>query len=135
MLRRERRAIGPNHDGGFRRGRDGRQHAVAKIAVRLVSKLDGERALRDGVDVVIVPVEDGGYGLIGMRRAEPALFAGMIWGSDSVMPETRRRLTRLGLAWWEVARLWDVDVPADLERLTREGFGLPDEMTGVRWKP
>ena len=79
-------------------------------------------ALRDGVDVVIVPVEDGGYGLIGMRRAEPALFAGMTWSSDSVMAETRRRLTRLSLAWWEVARLWDVDVPADLERLACEGL-------------
>jgi rSAM/selenodomain-associated transferase 1 len=79
-------------------------------------------ALRDGVDVVIVPVEDGGYGLIGMRRAEPALFAGMTWSSDSVMAETRRRLTRLGLAWREVAGLWDVDVPADLERLAREGL-------------
>jgi hypothetical protein len=79
-------------------------------------------ALCDGVDVVIVPVEDGGYGLIGMRRAEPALFAGMNWNSNSVMVETRRRLTRLGLSWREPARLWDVDVPADLERLAREGL-------------
>src|ERR1700674_3431454 len=35
--------------------------------------------LRDGVDVAIIPVDDGGYGLIGMNRAEPALFAGMSW--------------------------------------------------------
>jgi len=79
-------------------------------------------ALRDGVDVVMVPVEDGGYGLIGMRRPEPALFAGMIWSTGQVMAETRRRLTRLGLAWREPARLWDIDVPADLERLSREGL-------------
>jgi len=80
------------------------------------------RALADGIDVVIVPVEDGGYALIGMQRPEPALFAGMSWSTSSVMAETRRRLTRLGLPWREPARLWDVDEPADLERLTRSGL-------------
>jgi hypothetical protein len=38
------------------------------------------------------------------------------------MAETRRRLARLGLSWREPARLWDVDVPKDLERLEREGL-------------
>jgi len=80
------------------------------------------RALNDGVDVVIVPVDDGGYGLIGMQRPEPALFADMTWSTSSVMAETRRRLTRLGLSWREPARLWDVDVPADLERLADAGL-------------
>jgi rSAM/selenodomain-associated transferase 1 len=80
------------------------------------------RTLADGVDVAIVPVDDGGYGLIGMQRPEPALFAGMTWSTSSVMAETRRRLTRLGLSWREPARLWDVDVPADLERLSRAGL-------------
>jgi uncharacterized protein len=80
------------------------------------------QALADGVDVVIVPVEDGGYGLIGMQRPQPALFAGMTWSTASVMAETRRRLTRLGLSWREPARLWDIDVPADLERLSRAGL-------------
>jgi len=79
-------------------------------------------ALIDGVDVVIVPVDDGGYGLIGMRRPEPALFDGMSWSTSSVMAETRRRLTRLGMSWREPARLWDVDVPADLERLASAGL-------------
>jgi rSAM/selenodomain-associated transferase 1 len=80
------------------------------------------RTLVDGIDVVIVPVDDGGYGLIGMRRPQPALFDGMTWSTSSVMAETRRRLTRLGLSWREPARLWDVDVPADLERLARAGL-------------
>ena len=80
------------------------------------------RTLVDGVDVVIVPVDDGGYGLIGMRRPQPALFDGMTWSTSSVMAETRRRLTRLGLSWREPAHLWDVDVPADLERLARAGL-------------
>jgi uncharacterized protein len=57
---------------------------------------DTATLLRDGVDVVIVPAGDGGYGLIGMRRPQPALFAGMTsgptWNTGSVMAETRRRL-------------------------------------------
>jgi rSAM/selenodomain-associated transferase 1 len=79
-------------------------------------------ALADGVDVVIVPVEDGGYGLIGMQRPQPKLFADMRWSTASVMAETRRRLTRLGLSWREPARLWDIDVPADLARLSHAGL-------------
>jgi uncharacterized protein len=80
------------------------------------------RALTDGVDVVIVPVDDGGYGLIGMQRPQPALFGGMTWSTETVMAETRRRLTRLGLSWREPARLWDIDEPADLDRLARAGL-------------
>jgi len=79
-------------------------------------------ALRDGIDAAIVPVEDGGYGLIAMRHPEPVLFAGIAWSTSSVMAETRYRLARLGLSWREPARLWDVDRPADLERLAREGL-------------
>jgi hypothetical protein len=79
-------------------------------------------ALVDGIDVVIIPVDDGGYGLIGMRRGEPALFENMAWSTSSVMAETRCRLNLLGLSWREPARLWDVDRPADLERLAGAGF-------------
>jgi rSAM/selenodomain-associated transferase 1 len=80
------------------------------------------QALIDRIDVVVIPVDDGGYGLIGMRQPEPALFEGMTWSTSFVMAETRRRLARLGLSWREPARLWDVDVPADLERLAGAGL-------------
>jgi uncharacterized protein len=80
------------------------------------------QGLVDGMDVVIIPVDDGGYGLIGMQRPEPALFEGMTWSTSSVMAETRRRLARLGLCWREPARLWDVDRPADLDRLASAGL-------------
>jgi uncharacterized protein len=80
------------------------------------------RTLVEGIDVVIIPVDDGGYGLIGMQRPQPALFEGMTWSTSSVMAETRRRLARIGLSWREPARLWDVDVPADLDRLAQAGF-------------
>lgn len=79
-------------------------------------------ALAGGVDAVVVPVEDGGYALIGMREPQPGLFADMPWSTAAVMAETRRRLTHLSLSWREPARLWDVDLPEDVERLKREGL-------------
>ena len=78
--------------------------------------------LRGGGDAVVIPTEDGGYALIGMREPQPALFADMPWSTAGVMAETRRRLTRLSLSWREPARLWDVDLPQDIERLKREGL-------------
>jgi rSAM/selenodomain-associated transferase 1 len=73
--------------------------------------------LRKGTDVVLVPAEDGGYVLIGMRRAHPALFSEMRWGTPGVIRETRRRIKHLGLSWEEPLVLWDVDTCADLARL------------------
>ncbi len=81
---------------------------------------DAADALCNGVDVVVMPVEDGGYALIGMHAPHPELFEAMTWSDQRVMAQTRRRLARAGLAWRELARLWDVDTPADLERLRRE---------------
>ena len=78
--------------------------------------------LRGGTDAVVVPTEDGGYALIGLRAPEPALFSDMRWSTPSVMDETRRRLERLGMSWQEPVTLWDVDLPADLERLHRIGL-------------
>src|SRR5258708_39831987 len=69
------------------------------------------RALVDGIDVVIIPVDDGGYGLIGMQRPQPAPFAGMTWGTSSGMAETPPPLTRLGLSLREPARPGDGDRP------------------------
>lgn len=79
-------------------------------------------ALRDGIDAVIIPAEDGGYVLIGTRRPIPELFTNMIWSTATVMAETRRRLARLGLSWREPLRLWDIDMPEDLARLDASSF-------------
>ncbi len=89
-------------------------HCPALTAEHLRTASD---ALRAGADVVVIPAEDGGYALIGMRAPQPALFADMRWSTPGVMDETRRRLAQLGLTWREPVTLWDVDVPEDLERL------------------
>ena len=49
-------------------------------------------ALREGTDVVVIPAEDGGYVLIGMRSVQPLLFADIPWGTKSVIAETRARV-------------------------------------------
>jgi rSAM/selenodomain-associated transferase 1 len=78
--------------------------------------------LRGGGDAVVIPTEDGGYALIGMRAPAHALFSDMHWSAPGVMDETRRRLRALGLTWQEPVTLWDVDLPEDLERLREIGL-------------
>jgi len=73
--------------------------------------------LRDGIDAVVAPAEDGGYVLIGLNRPVPALFQGIAWSTSAVMAETRCRLGRANLSWREPFRLWDVDQPEDLDRM------------------
>jgi rSAM/selenodomain-associated transferase 1 len=75
-------------------------------------------ALAGGNDAVFGPAEDGGYVLIGLSRSPPAqLFDDIAWGTAAVMQETRARLARLNWRWQELATLWDVDRPEDLQRL------------------
>lgn len=73
--------------------------------------------LLDGDDTVLIPAEDGGYVMIGLRAAEPAPFEGVDWGGPEVMAQTRRRLAGAGLRWSELPTLWDVDRPDDFARL------------------
>ncbi|MGE0521649.1 MAG: TIGR04282 family arsenosugar biosynthesis glycosyltransferase [Variibacter sp.] len=80
------------------------------------------RALRDGADAAFVPAEDGGYALIGLRKAVPQLFDKISWGTESVMEQTRARLQSLQLRHFETAALWDVDTPADYERARAAGL-------------
>ena len=77
-------------------------------------------ALRNGTDVILIPAEDGGYVLIGTRSAQPPLFAGIAWGTKTVLAETRTRIIEQRLILTEQPPLWDVDTENDLARLERE---------------
>ena len=68
-------------------------------------------------DVVLIPAEDGGYVLIGMRVLVPQAFAGINWSTPHVMAQTRDQLHRAGVSWLELPTLWDVDEPVDWQRL------------------
>ena len=68
-------------------------------------------------DVVLIPAEDGGYVLIGMRVLVPPVFEGITWSTPHVMTQTRDQLRRAGVSWLELPTQWDVDDPADWQRL------------------
>ena len=90
------------------------------------------RALRKH-DIVLGPATDGGYYLIGLRRgagkrAIPAVFENMEWGTDRVFDETVARLNTQGLRLCCLAPLDDVDRPEDVavwERVREASSGDP----------
>lgn len=69
-------------------------------------------------DVVLSPTEDGGYCLIAMREPQPALFAGIPWGTNGVLAATRAAAGRRAVALLDP--LWDVDEVADWRRWRRQ---------------
>jgi rSAM/selenodomain-associated transferase 1 len=87
-------------------------------------------ALREH-DATLIPAEDGGYVLIGLRQPEPRVFADIAWSTAVVAAQTRERFAALGWRWQELAPLWDVDHPADVERLHRHDPAL----AAAAWSP
>jgi len=79
-------------------------------------------ALADGHDAVLIPAEDGGYVLIGLKWWDARLFTDIAWGTEQVMAATRERLALLAWRWHELPPAWDVDRPADFERLAASGL-------------
>jgi len=75
-----------------------------------------DAALADA-DAVFAPAADGGYALIGLRRAAPALFESIPWSTTAVMATTRERLAQAGLRHVELPVVHDIDEPADLALL------------------
>jgi rSAM/selenodomain-associated transferase 1 len=73
-------------------------------------------------DAVFVPTFDGGYALVGLRRADARCFAGVPWSTPAVMARTREALRAAGLRWAELAPLADIDEPADLDHLPPAWF-------------
>lgn len=74
-------------------------------------------AALDSHDAVFVPALDGGYGLVGLRRAEARLFEDMAWSRPDVMARTRGRARDAGLRWAELPAVADIDEAADLRHL------------------
>jgi rSAM/selenodomain-associated transferase 1 len=74
-------------------------------------------ALAGDYDAALGPADDGGYVLLAAGRIRSEAFARIRWGGPDVMEEQRARLRVIGLRWTELPPLWDVDRPADLERM------------------
>ncbi|HEY9761717.1 MAG TPA: TIGR04282 family arsenosugar biosynthesis glycosyltransferase [Trichocoleus sp.] len=80
-------------------------------------------------DLVLGPALDGGYYLIGLRQAVPALFQGVAWGTAEVLRQTVAIATHLNLSTAFLDPLPDIDRPEDLpewERICR-GSGVASD--------
>ncbi len=88
--------------------------------------LEAQDALRE-YDVVIGPVEDGGYDLIGMAAPCDRLFYEIPWSSSHVFTSTLSRVAEneLSVECLEVG--FDIDTPEDFRRAFPEG--LPASLT------
>jgi rSAM/selenodomain-associated transferase 1 len=83
--------------------------------------LEAEAALaKPGDRVVMGAAEDGGYYLLGMKRAHKNLFSRIDWSTPCVAAQTRERARACGLEMVELDPWYDVDEPRSLARLLGE---------------
>jgi hypothetical protein len=73
-----------------------------------------------GDRVVLGPAADGGYYLIGLKRAHRSLFEKIDWSTERVFRQTRDRAAEIGLETAMLPGWYDVDDPASLRRLVGE---------------
>ena len=71
-------------------------------------------------DLVLGPCDDGGYHLIGLKRACRQLFQGIEWSTPRVTEQTLERARTLGLDVHLLPVAMDVDTAEDLARLTAQ---------------
>jgi len=71
-------------------------------------------------DCVLGPTLDGGYYLIGLSRANYAVFRGIDWTKSSVYRDTVAIIQRESLSYRELPVWYDVDSAEDLEFLVRD---------------
>lgn len=74
---------------------------------------DGLAALADGSDAVFGEATDGGYWAIGLRRADPRVFAGIPMSASDTGARQLARLAHLGLRVTCLPSLRDVDTIED----------------------
>jgi glycosyltransferase A (GT-A) superfamily protein (DUF2064 family) len=75
---------------------------------------------REGDRVVLGPSHDGGYYLIGLKRAHAAVFENIAWSTESVCEETVERARDAGLEVVMLPLWYDVDDAATLAILREE---------------
>jgi rSAM/selenodomain-associated transferase 1 len=85
---------------------------------------------RPGDRVVLGATDDGGYYLIGLKRAHRRLFAGIEWSTARVLSQTMERAAEINLEVELLPAWYDVDDAESLGRLceevlsSNEGAGL-----------
>jgi rSAM/selenodomain-associated transferase 1 len=77
-------------------------------------------------DIVVGPCNDGGFYLVGARKAHPGLFAPASLGTGSALDSLLAQAGHRGLSLSLTTPHYDVDVPADLARLADELRAAPE---------
>jgi len=72
-------------------------------------------------DVVLGPVEDGGYDLVAVGGDWP-IFEDVAWSTASVLDQTLANAKRLGLRCKLLSPSFDIDTPEDLARAKASGW-------------
>jgi hypothetical protein len=68
-------------------------------------------------DAAIGPASDGGFYLLAIRKCHPNLFCDLPWSNSKTRQALRARLEQFRWSIAELEPLFDVDTPADLEKL------------------
>ena len=76
--------------------------------------LQGAAAALQSHDLVLQPVEDGGYSLIGCRRIDAALFANVNWSTATVLKKTMENAEAIGYRLTQLETVRDIDTADDL---------------------
>jgi rSAM/selenodomain-associated transferase 1 len=74
-------------------------------------------------DVALGPAEDGGFWGVCCRKARRDMFDGVEWSTDRTLETTLAALEHVGMSVQLGPTWFDIDEPADLERLDGRGFG------------
>ena len=75
------------------------------------------RLAEEAVDVVLGPADDGGYYLIGWKRAHSRLVRDVAMSTPHVLRDTLDLAAASGIRVSLLAQWYDVDEPADLDRV------------------
>lgn len=78
-----------------------------------------------GDRIVLGPSDDGGYYLIGLKKAHRRVFEDIDWSTARVLDQTMERAAELGVEVHFLPTWYDVDDKATLRRLCQELFA-PD---------
>lgn len=73
----------------------------------------------DNYDIVLGPSKDGGYYLVGSKKAQPGLFQDIFWSTSFVLGQTIQKARKLKLEVVQIEIKSDIDTYGDVVELWR----------------
>lgn len=78
--------------------------------------IDQAFLILENKDMVLGPVEDGGFYLIGLRRMDSDLFKNVVWSTSDVLDKTIKNALSLNMTYSLLEELSDVDFIEDWQK-------------------